>query len=172
MVSNPSTTVPPSSPIHTVTWRGAGDSGRGRSGTAERVGRTSPRHTSATSTSTTGTACCNPVTATQSGSHCVAGSTAHPKISDCNIPMPRPAAVATANERSPPSRAAASAGTTSNGVVVEFNPAMGSISTMAAPASTAARAQLAMPRRSGDNPMSRAPFSLSALARVARPNLV
>jgi len=93
-------------------------------------------------------------------------------MSDCSIPIPRPAAVVIPNDASPPSRAAARAGMTSRLVVVGSSPAMGSISNTATPASTDASIQLKAPTRSGDSPRSRAPFSLLAAARVVSPKRV
>ena len=85
------------------------------------------------------------------------------------MPMPRPAAAVRPNERKPPSRAAASAGTISRLVVAGLMLAIGAMRITAAPASIVASIQLTAARRLGDRPMRTAPFSLSAAARVARP---
>ena len=76
------------------------------------------------------------------------------------------------NDRNPPSSAAASAGVMSRLVVPGSSPEIGAMRMTAAPASIAAIIQLMAASRSGEWPSSTAPFSLSAAARVARPNRV
>ena len=94
------------------------------------------------------------------------------RISDWAMPMARPAAVVSPNERNPPSRAAARAGTINRLVVPGSSPAMGAMKITAAPASIEAIIQLMAASRTGECPSSTAPFSLSAAARVARPKRV
>ena len=89
---------------------------------------------------------------------------------DCVIAIPKAAAVVTQKELNLPRSAAARAGTMSS---VTVNGSMKLLTEAArmpkAPVKTVDRTQFVPASRSGENPMSIAPFSFSAAARVASP---
>src|ERR1700689_65316 len=87
-------------------------------------------------------------------------------------PTPRPTRQATMAEVKRANRAAASAGMTSSGTVVGSREVSDPASTPRMPTTSEARRVLAMASPLGDRPASTPDTSLSAVARVARPNLV
>ena len=87
-------------------------------------------------------------------------------------PTPRPTRQATMAEVKRANRAAASAGMTSSGTVVGSREVSDPASTPRMPTTREARRVLAMASPLGDRPASTPDTSLSAVARVARPNLV
>ncbi len=136
-----------------------------------RVGRCEPRTVIATRIKMTGSASRKLPFGRKSGSQSARAWNVESTLWD--IPIASPAMVVAANPFSPPSSAAAKAGTTNRLVSIGSSlldiPA---IAITASPASTDAIAQFRYPSRSGDKPVRTAPFSCSAAARVARPKRV
>ena len=93
-------------------------------------------------------------------------------ISDWSIPIPRPTAAAIANDWKRATSTAASAGTMYSVYAVGSTVEIGAIRMPAAPARMVARIQLPPEVRSADRPITDAPVSFSATARVARPKRV
>ncbi len=88
---------------------------------------------------------------------------------DSTMPRPRPAATAMPKEVNRASSAAAKTGTTSRVRALASRPAIGLSITPAIAARTKPTAQVSAPMSTGDRPLSEAPFSLSEMARTARP---
>ena len=86
--------------------------------------------------------------------------------------MPSPAVIAHPSEWNRPTTAAARAGTMNSVYVPGWRGTRGAISTPAMPHTTKLMIQLTSAMRSGESPLTSAPTSVSADARVARPKRV
>ena len=88
------------------------------------------------------------------------------------MPMPIPAIAVGTRCWNLPTTAAASAGTTKSVYVLGTTGESGAIRMPAAPTTAPASIQFNSAIRSGEMPLTYAPASFSAVARVSRPNLV
>ncbi|CAB5023535.1 unannotated protein [freshwater metagenome] len=157
--------------VHRIGCSAIGAEGWNRSSSAPRVGSARPRSVIAMRMRMNGSASGMPARGNQFGT--ALETVEKWRSAAWSIPISSPARVAIVNDAIPPSRAAASAGTTRRDVETTSSCLVtDAMRITATPESTVAIIQLTAARRSGERPARTAARSFSAAARVDKPNFV